>query len=45
MLVDRQCVRPAESRLAGIAGLTLPTTVEELRAFLGITGYLRQYIE
>ena len=43
MVVDRQGVRPAEYKLA--AGLTPPTTVEKLRPFLGMTGYLRQYVE
>ena len=41
MVVDRQDGRPVESKLAAVAELSLPTTVEELRAFLGITGYLR----
>ena len=38
MVVDRQDGRPVESKLAAVAELSLPTTVEELRAFLGITG-------
>ena len=41
MVVDRQDGRPVGSKLAAVAELSLPTTVEELRAFLGITGYLR----
>ena len=41
MVVDRQGVRPAESDIAAVAELSTPTTVEELRAFLGMTGYLR----
>ena len=41
MVVDRQDGRPVESKLAAVAELSLPTTVEEVRAFLGITGYLR----
>ena len=45
MIVDRQGMRPAESKLAAVAELTPPATVEELRAFLGMTGYLRQYVE
>ena len=45
MVVDRQGVRPAESKLAAVAELSPPTTVEELRAFLGMSGYLRQYVE
>ena len=45
MVMDRQGVRLVESKLAAIAGLTPPTTVKELRAFLGMTGYLRQYVE
>ena len=44
MIVDRQGVRPAESKLATVAELTPPATVEELR-FLGMTGYLRQCVE
>lgn len=38
-------MRPAESKLAAVEELTPPTTVEELRAFLGMTGYLGQYVE
>ena len=45
MVVDRQGVRPAESKIAAVAELSPPTTVEELRAFLGMTGYMRQYVE
>lgn len=45
MIVDRQGVRPAESKLAEVAELTPPTTVEALRVFLGMTGYLRRYVE
>ena len=45
MVVDRQGVRPAKSKLAAMAELTPHTTIEESRAFLGMTGYLRQYVE
>ena len=45
MVVDRQGVRPAESKISAVAELSPPTTVEELRAFLGMMGYLRQFME
>lgn len=43
MIVDRQGIGQAESKLA--AHSPPPSTVEELRAFLGMTGYLRQFVE
>ncbi|CAM9601251.1 unnamed protein product, partial [Laminaria digitata] len=45
IVVDRQGVRPAESKIAAVAGLSVPTTVAELRASLGLTRYLRQFVE
>lgn len=41
MVMDRQGVRAAASKLAAVAELTPPAAVEGLRAFLGITEYLR----
>ena len=37
MSVDRQGVRPAEKTIAAKAALPPPSTVEDLRAFLGMT--------
>lgn len=42
MAVDRQGIRPAEFKVA-IAQLPTPSTVEKMRVFLGMTGYLRQF--
>ena len=44
MVVDRQGVRPEDSKIAAVAERSPPTTVEELRAFLGMTGYLRKFV-
>ena len=41
MVVDR----PAESEITAVAELSPPTTVEELRVFLSMTGYLRQFVD
>ena len=45
MAVDRQGIRPADSKIAAVADLPPPSTVEELRAIPGMTGYLRQFVE
>ena len=45
MVVDRQGIRPADSKIAAVADLLPPSTVEELRTFLGMTGYLRQFVQ
>ena len=37
MVVDRQGIRPADSKIAAVADLPPPSTVKELRAFLGMT--------
>eukprot|EP00903_Cladosiphon_okamuranus_P006352 g6222.t1 len=44
MVIDSTGIRPAPSKLAATAELARPTTVEELRTFLGMTGYLRQFV-
>ena len=45
MVIDRQGVRSAEDKIAAVAQLAPPVSVEELRAFFGMTGYLRQFVE
>ena len=45
MIADRKGVRPADTDIAAVAELSPPTTVEELRPFLGMTGYLRPFVE
>lgn len=45
MVVDRHGVRAAESKIATVVELSLPTTVEEFRAFLRMAGYLKQVVE
>ena len=44
MVIDRQGVRSAEDKIVAVAQLAPPVTVEEFRAFLGMTGYLRQFV-
>ena len=44
MVVDRHGLRPAPSKVDAIAQLSTPTTVGQLRTFLGMTGYLRQFV-
>ena len=44
MVIDSTGVFPAPSKLAAIAEMPRPHTVEELRVFLGLTGYLRQFV-
>lgn len=41
IIVDQQGVRPAEAKIATVAELSPTVTVEALRAFLDMTGYLR----
>ena len=45
MVVDSTGIRPAPSKLEAVINMPRPTNVEELRAFLGLTGYLRQFVE
>ena len=45
MVVYNTGVRPARSKLNVVDDMPRPTNVEELRAFLGLTGYLRQFVE
>ena len=45
MVVHRHGVRLVESKVATVAELLPPSTVEERRLFLGMTGYLRQFVE
>lgn len=45
MVVDRQGLHPVECKIAVIAQLPTSSTVEEMRVFLGKTGYLRQIVK
>ena len=45
MMVDINGIRPAPSKMEAVAKMPRPTNKEELRAFLGLTGYLRQFVE
>lgn len=45
MIIDSSGVYPSPSKLEAIAEMPRPQTVEELRTFLGMTGYLRQFVE
>ena len=44
MIIDSTGLYPAPSKLDAIARMPRPHTVEELRTFLGLTGYLRQFV-
>ena len=44
MVVDRLGVRPSQSKIDAVAQLTRADTVEEVRALLGMTGYLRKFV-
>lgn len=44
MVIDSSGIYPAPSKLEAIARMPRPQTVEELRTFLGMTGYLRQFV-
>ena len=45
MMVDKNGIRTAPSKMEAVAKMLRPTNIEELRAFLGLTGYLRQSVE
>ena len=45
MMVDINGIRPAPSKMQAVAKMPHPTNIEELRAFLGLKGYLRQLVE
>ena len=44
MIIDSTGLHPAPSKLEAIANMPRPTTVETLRTFLGMCGYLRQFV-
>ena len=44
MVIDCTGIRPAPSKLEAVSKMPRPRTVGELRAFLGLTGYLRQFV-
>lgn len=44
MVIDRTGIRPAPSKMDAIVNMPRPSTVEGLRTFLGMTGYLRQSV-
>ncbi|CAB1108232.1 unnamed protein product [Ectocarpus sp. CCAP 1310/34] len=44
MIIDATGMHPAPSKLEAIANMPRPQTVEDLRTFLGLTGYLRQFV-
>ena len=45
MVVDINGIRPAPSEMEAVAKMPRPTNIEELRAFLGLTGCLRQFVK
>ena len=44
IIIDSTGIRPSVSKLEAIEKLPPPANVEELRVFLGMTGYLREFI-
>ena len=44
MIIDSTGLHPAPTKLKAITSMPRPQTVEELRTFLGLTGYLRQFV-
>ena len=44
MIIDCTGIRPVPSKLAAVSAMPRPQNVGELRAFLGLTGYLRQFV-
>lgn len=44
MIIDATGIRPAPAKMEAIANMPRPCTVEELRTFQGLTGYLRQFV-
>ncbi|KAL6487878.1 hypothetical protein MHYP_G00045040 [Metynnis hypsauchen] len=45
LLVGADGVEPQFSRVQGVANITAPTNIAELRSFLGVCNYSRQFIE
>ena len=45
MIVDINGIRPAPSKMEAVAKMPRPTNIEELRASLGLTEYLRQFVK
>ena len=45
MVIDSTGMRPAPSKIEAVAKMPRPTKIEELRPFLGLTSYLRQFVE
>ena len=44
MVIDCTGIRPAPSKLTAVSAMPRPKNARELRAFLGLTGYLRQFV-
>eukprot|EP00752_Nemacystus_decipiens_P016023 g14325.t1 len=45
VMVGRDGIRPAPSKIKAVQELATPTTVGEVRSFLGLAGYLRGFVE
>eukprot|EP00752_Nemacystus_decipiens_P018499 g16585.t1 len=45
VMVGRDGIRPAPSKIKAVQELAIPTTVGEMRSFLGLAGYLRGFVE
>ena len=44
IITDRFGIRPASSKIEAITQLSQPSTVEEVRVLLGMTGYLKKFV-
>ena len=44
MIIDRFGIRPAPSKIEAITQLSQPSTAEEVRVLLGMTGCLRKFV-
>lgn len=44
MIVDELGMRPSPSKMNAIANVPVPIKIEELCSFLGLTGYIRNFV-
>jgi hypothetical protein len=44
-VVNKEGTRPDPSKVDAVWGFPVPTTITNVRSFLGLTGYYRKYIK